>query len=68
VGGVLPRGEKLRRAVRWISERRREAPEPSLGRLVDEAALRFDLGPRESEYLLDLFRQGREAEVEPSGS
>lgn len=53
---ILPKGEKLRRAVRWISGRREEAPEASLGSLVSDATLRFDLTPRESEMLLAFYR------------
>lgn len=49
---LLPRGEALRGAMRWMSERRREDPRIPRTRLIDEAALRFDLGPADVEYLL----------------
>jgi len=64
----MPKGEKLRRAVRWVSERRREEAQPSIGALVSEAALRFDLSPRESEFLLELLRQGPGADADAEGS
>lgn len=60
----LPKGEKLRRAVRWVSDRRREAPDGSLAPILSEAALRFDLTPQESEFLLEFFRQGGDADAE----
>ena len=53
---LLPRGEKLRRALGWISDRRREQPARRLGALVGDAALRFDLSPREAEVLLGFLR------------
>ena len=49
--GLLPEGESLRRAVRWISDRRREDPQLKLGKVIDEAAFRFDLSPIESDWL-----------------
>lgn len=51
----LPKGEKLRRAVQWISEERQARPDEKLAKLVDEAALRFDLSPADEEYLLRTF-------------
>ncbi|MGI5864585.1 MAG: hypothetical protein ACOX6T_21395 [Myxococcales bacterium] len=48
---VLPAGESLRRAVRWISDRRRDFPEEKLARVIDEACLRFDLSPLEADWL-----------------
>ena len=53
---LKPRGEKLRRAVRWVSERRREHPDAPLAPLLDEATRRHDLSPRESELLIDFVR------------
>jgi len=64
----MPKGEKLRRAVRWISERRREEGQASAGVLVGDAALRFDLSPRESEFLLELLRQPPETDADVEGS
>jgi hypothetical protein len=50
--GVLPHGEQLKRALRWLGERRQEEPAASRSRLIDEAAQRFDLTPTETEFLL----------------
>lgn len=51
-GGVMPQGESLRQALRWLDERAREGTEPSRLKLVQEAARRFDLAPPEEEFLL----------------
>ena len=51
----LPEGELIRRAVRWISEQRESAPKPSLAGLIDEAGKRFNLSPKESEFLFLFF-------------
>ncbi len=52
---ILPEGEQLRRAVRWVSAQRLENPDASLLALIQEACLKFDLPPKESEVLLSFF-------------
>ena len=52
---ILPDGEHVRRAVRWISDRRREETTVSSVKLVDEAARLFDLSPMEGEWLMATF-------------
>ncbi|HZZ85204.1 MAG TPA: hypothetical protein VFE30_11755 [Anaeromyxobacteraceae bacterium] len=51
-GGLIPQGEALRAALRWMGERQRNDPALPRARLIDEAALRFDLSPPETEFLL----------------
>ncbi len=50
--GILPHGEGIRRALRWLDERVKEAPAAPRAKLVEEAAVRFDLTPLEAEFLL----------------
>lgn len=50
-----PRSEPLRRAIGWISARRRERPDAPLGPLIAEASLRFDLGPADDLFLRQAF-------------
>ena len=52
----LPKGEALRRAVRWISGEREGDPDRPLAALLDQANLRFDLTPTQAEALAALFR------------
>jgi len=54
---MIPEGEDLRRALRWLSERRLADPAAPRGKLVDEAALRFDLSPVDVEFLLREWRE-----------
>ena len=54
----LPEGEELRRAVRWVSAGLSESPGKQVGRLVEEAIFKFDLSPKDGEYLLNFFRSG----------
>jgi hypothetical protein len=48
--GIEPKGDALRRAVRWLSEHR-DYSYPA----VEEAARRFDLSPLDEEFLLRHF-------------
>ena len=51
---VQPRSEQLKKAVKWISEKRKETPDINLTQLVDAAGLQFDLSPKDCQFLLRL--------------
>ncbi len=49
---ILPEGEELRRAVKWICENRKPGDDPKrLNKLVEEAAVKFDLSPPDTDFL-----------------
>jgi hypothetical protein len=54
---LLPDGEDLRRAVKWISGNLQEYPDRPVQPLVQEAIFKFDLSPRDAEFLIGFFRQ-----------
>ncbi len=53
---MLPEGEDIRRAIKWISLRREETPGAPLAKLIEEAAFTFDLSPLDQEFLAGFFR------------
>ncbi len=53
---IQPQGEKLKKAVKWISEKRKENPDVNPVRLVDDASFQFDLSPKDSQFLLRLIK------------
>ena len=56
---VKPKGEQLKKAVKFISEKRQQNPDIShaqLVRLVDDASLQFDLSPKDGEFLLRFVK------------
>jgi hypothetical protein len=57
--GLLPHGESLRRALRWLDERAKEPGPADRAKLLEEAAARFDLTPLEEEFLLAQWVKGR---------
>jgi hypothetical protein len=48
---IQPEGENLRNAVKWISEKRKESPDTPLSKLIAEAGARFNLSPKDAEFL-----------------
>ncbi len=55
---IQPKGEKLRQAVRWISEQRQQGPEQDMAGLIEQASVRFNLSPKEESFLNDFFGGG----------
>ncbi len=54
---IMPQGEDLRKAVKWISEERQSNPQGKLTKLVEEASVKFDLSPADGEFLFKFFRE-----------
>ena len=57
---TLPEGEDLRRAVRWVSQGLQDSPGQPVQPLVQEAIFKFDLSPKDAEFLVDFFRRRKE--------
>lgn len=54
---VQPKKENLRKAVKWISEvKKYEKPDAGHQELVQEAAVKFDLSPTDTEFLYRFLR------------
>lgn len=51
-GDLAPKGEQLRRALRWLDDSVRDDPGCDRLKLASDAAARFDLTPLEDEFLL----------------
>jgi hypothetical protein len=52
---IMPEGESIRRAVKWISGELQENQNKSHQKLVNDAVLRFDLSPKETEFLTEFY-------------
>ena len=48
---IQPEGEDLRKAVKWVSDERKYNREAKPIKLVEEACLKFDLSPKDADYL-----------------
>ena len=55
---VIPKSELVKRALEWIAEKRNEGG--NLRKIVDEAAMRFNLGPKDVMFLEKFFKSSPE--------
>ncbi len=53
---IQPKGERVRQAVKWISAEMKDDPGKGMRKLIQEAALKFNLSPLEEEYLTNFCR------------
>lgn len=58
---LLPDGEDLRRAVKWVSGNLQENPDQPIQPLVQEAIFKFDLSPLDAEFLIRFFSKRNDA-------
>lgn len=52
---IIAKNELVRRAVRYLDERLAAKPQIAASQLLDEACMRFNLGPADAENLQRLF-------------
>jgi len=48
---IQPQGEKIKKAVQWISDMVQEHPEKNRRIIIKDAEIRFDLSPADCEFL-----------------
>jgi hypothetical protein len=54
---IQPQGENIRRAVKWLSEERQADAGANISKLVNQAAVQFDLNPMEVEFLTKFAKE-----------
>ena len=52
---IMPQSELTRKAITWISEMRESDANKSWNVLLEEAAIRFNLGPKDVEFLQRFY-------------
>jgi hypothetical protein len=55
---IQPKGENVRNAVKWISENRLEDEGRPISVLIQKASLRFNLSPKEEDFLRAFYKKG----------
>ncbi|MCP4748381.1 MAG: hypothetical protein GY874_19935 [Desulfobacteraceae bacterium] len=53
---IIPEGEDLRKAVRWISQERQDNPGVTGSELIQKACFKFNLSPKDAIFLERYFR------------
>jgi hypothetical protein len=54
---VMPEGEAIRNAVKWVSASCQGEPAVPLKKAIQQAILRFDLSPLEADFLLRFYQK-----------
>jgi hypothetical protein len=54
---IMPEGERIRQAVKFISAERLEDEKKSIRKLIQEASLRFNLSPKEEMELVNFYKE-----------
>ncbi len=55
--------EPIKHAVAWIADERRDHPTKNLTSILDEAAMRFNLGPQDWQFLHRFFKNDGSSET-----
>jgi len=54
---IRPKGEKVRHAVKWISENLKEDETKAISILIQEAGAQFNLSPKDEEFLRSFYKE-----------
>lgn len=57
---VMPEGVNVRKAVKWISGMREESAAKPLVILIEQACVRFNLSPKDTEFLHRFFTESED--------
>lgn len=59
MSAVIPSGEDIRKAVKWISDNLEANPEQARMKLIETAVFKFDLSPLDTDFLINFFSKKR---------
>jgi len=52
---IMPDGEEINQAIKWISAQLEEKNNEPLSMLIEDAVFKFDLSPKEADFLTRFF-------------
>ncbi|MFN2128048.1 MAG: hypothetical protein ACK2TU_09345 [Anaerolineales bacterium] len=53
---LINKSEAVKKAVKWISDQSRQNNIAISSRLLEEAVFRFDLSPRDAEFIFQFYK------------
>ena len=59
---VMPEGGVVRKAIQWVSKMRGEGAKASLATLIEQASIRFNLSPKDCDFLCRFFSEQQASE------
>lgn len=66
--GVTPQGDRIRKAIKWLGAAVLTQPDKSRRQLLEQAEIRFNLTPRECEFMNHNFGAGQEVDLTLGGN
>ncbi|MGP8152713.1 MAG: hypothetical protein ACLQBQ_01000 [Smithella sp.] len=51
---IMPESEHVQKAIQWVSINLEEGNQP-LKKLIENAILKFDLSPKDSDFLMNFY-------------
>ncbi|HPI94317.1 MAG TPA: hypothetical protein PLT09_10260 [Deltaproteobacteria bacterium] len=54
---IIPEKEKVKQAIRWMSENLERKPNQSVQKLINKAVFEFDLSPVDAEFITRFFHE-----------
>ncbi len=54
---IMPEGNNLKKAITWIDEMQKDKTDKKLIQLIDEAGMRFNLAPKDSDFLFRFYTE-----------
>jgi len=54
---ILPESTAIRKAIQWVSKMREEGSKVSLPLLIEQACIRFNLPPKDCEFMNRFFKE-----------
>lgn len=61
---MMPEGTMVRKAIQWISKMREEGGIHPLPNLIDQACVRFNLSPKDCDFVHRFFREAEGSQTE----
>ncbi|MCX5831388.1 MAG: hypothetical protein NT140_05810 [Deltaproteobacteria bacterium] len=55
MSAVMPSGDDIRKAVKWISDNLEADPEQARTKLIETAVFKFDLSPLDTDFLIKFY-------------
>ncbi len=56
---IMPQTDLTRKAIAWISEEQSNGTDKKLIQLIEEAAVRFNLGPKDEDFLHRFYKENK---------
>jgi hypothetical protein len=56
VATIMPEGEEIQKAIKWVSMNLETKPDQPLQKLIERAVFKFDLSPVDTEFLAGFFK------------